>query len=69
MNIGEITKPILISSGVMILKLEDKKIIEKNNNVEIELERLINFEMNNQLNNFSSIFFNKIKKDIIVNEY
>ena len=69
LNIGEITKPILISSGVMILKLEDKKIIEKNNNVEIELERLINFEMNNQLNNFSSIFFNKIKKDIIVNEY
>ena len=69
LNIGEITKPILISSGVMILKLEDKKIIEKNNNVEIELERLINFEMNNQLNNFSSIFFNKIKKNIIVNEY
>ena len=69
LNIGEITKPILISSGIMILKLEDKKIIEKNNNDEIELDRLINFEMNNQLNNFSSIFFNKIKKDIIVNEY
>ena len=69
LNIGEITKPILISSGIMILKLEDKKIIEKNNNDEIELDRLINFEMNNQLNNFSSIFFNKIKKNIIVNEY
>ena len=69
LDIGEITKPILISSGIMILKLEDKKFIEKNNNNEIELEKLINFEMNNQLNNFSSIFFNKIKKDIIVNEY
>ena len=69
LNIGEITKPILISSGIMILKLEDKKIDEKNNNDEIELDRLINFEMNNQLNNFSSIFFNKIKKDIIINEY
>ena len=53
----------------MILKLEDKKFIEKNNNNEVELERLISFEMNNQLNNFSSIFFNKIKKDIIINEY
>ena len=69
LNIGGITKPILISSGIMILKLEDKKLIEKNTNNEIELEKLINFEMNNQLNNFSSIFFNKIKKDIIVNEY
>ena len=69
LDIGEITKPILISSGIMILKLEDKKLIEKNTNNEIELEKLINFEMNNQLNNFSSIFFNKIKKDIIVNEY
>ncbi len=69
LDIGEITKPILISSGIMILKLEDKKFIEKNNNNEVELERLISFEMNNQLNNFSSIFFNKIKKNIIINEY
>ena len=69
LDIGEFTKPILISSGIMILKLEDKKLIEKNYNIEIELEKLINFEMNNQLNNFSSIFFNKIKKNIIINEY
>ena len=69
LDIGEFTKPILISSGIMILKLEDKKLIEKNNNIKIELEKLINFEMNNQLNNFSSIFFNKIKKNIIINEY
>ena len=34
LDIGEITKPILISSGIMILKLEDKKLIEKNNNNE-----------------------------------
>ena len=69
LDIGEITKPILISSGMMILKLEDKNLIEKNTDNDVELEKLINFEMNNQLNNFSSIFFNKIKKNIIVNEY
>ena len=69
LDIGEITKPILISSGIMILRLEDKKLIEKSYNIDEELEKLINFEMNNQLNNFSSIFFNKVKKDIIVNEY
>ena len=54
---------------MMILKLKDKKLIEKNTNNEVELEKLINFEINNQLNNFSSIFFNKIKKNIIINEY
>ena len=69
LKIGDITKPILISSGIMILRLEDKKFIEPNQNIEVQLEKLINFEMNNQLNNFSSIFYNKIKKDIIINEY
>ena len=69
LDIGEITKPILISSGMMILKLEDKNLIKKNTNNDVELEKLIDFEMNNQLNNFSSIFFNKIKKNIIINEY
>ena len=69
LEIGDITKPILISSGIMILRLEDKKFIEPNQNIEVQLEKLINFEMNNQLNNFSSIFYNKIKKDIIINEY
>ena len=69
LEIGDITKPILISSGIMVIKLEDKKFIEPNQNIEVQLEKLINFEMNNQLNNFSSIFYNKIKKDIIINEY
>ena len=46
----------------MIIKLEDKKFIETNQNIDLQLEKLINFEMNNQLNNFSSIFYNKIKK-------
>ena len=69
LEIGDITKPILISSGIMIIKLEDKKFIETNQNIDLQLEKLINFEMNNQLNNFSSIFYNKIKKDIIINEY
>ena len=69
LEIGDITKPILISSGIMILRLEEKKFIETNQNIEEQLDRLINFEMNNQLNNFSTIFYNKIKKDIIINEY
>ena len=67
-DIGQITKPILISSGMLVLKLEDKKIVELNQNLEEELEKLASFEINNQLNNFSTIHYNKIKKNFIVNE-
>ena len=67
-DIGQITEPILISSGMLVLKLEDKKIVELNQNLEEELEKLASFEINNQLNNFSTIHYNKIKKNFIVNE-
>lgn len=61
--------PILIPSGVLILKLEDKKISVNEKDKNIELEKLISFEMNNQLNNFSNIHFKKIKNKLIINEY
>ncbi len=62
-NILQITKPIKISNGVLILKLNDKKKINKvTKNIDDELKKLINFEKNKQLNIFSSIHFNKIKE-------
>ena len=67
-EIGQITKPILISSGMLVLKLEDKKFIEPTQNLEEQLLKQTNFEINNQLNNFSTIYYNKIKKNFIVNE-
>lgn len=68
-KIGNITKPILISSGILILKLEDRKFVEIEKNLDDQLEKLINFEMNNQLNNFSTIYYNKIKKNLSINVY
>jgi len=64
-KVGEITKPILISSGLLVLKLEDKKFIENNDNSSEELQKQINFEMNSQLNNFSRIYYDKIKKNFL----
>ena len=69
LKIGEITKPILISSGILVLKLDDKKFFDQNINIEDELQKMIDFEMNNQLNNFSNIYFNKIKNNLPTNEY
>ena len=64
-KVGEITKPILVSSGLLVLKLEDKKFIENNSNTNEELKKQIQFEMNSQLNNFSRIYYDKIKKNFL----
>ncbi len=62
-EVSQITKPIRISNGILILKLnEKKKISEINENIDKELSKLIDYERNKQLNIFSSIHFNKIKE-------
>ena len=68
LNIGEITEPIIIRGGFLILKLNDTKKIKNKINVEEELKKLIAKETNQQLNQFSNIYFNKVKKEIKINE-
>ena len=68
-NVSEITKPIKISNGILILKLNEIKEIDYTiENIDDELSKLVNFERNKQLNIFSSIYFNKIKEKILANE-
>jgi len=64
LNIGEFTKPIVIPSGFLIIKLEDLKEEDKEINLEEEIKKLVNLKTNQQLNQFSNIYYNKIKKDI-----
>ena len=66
---GEITKPIIIPSGILLLKLEDKKIENLDINIDMALKEIIKFETNNQLNNYSLIHFNKIKSKLIIDEF
>ena len=68
LNSGDVSKPILISSGMLVLKLEDRKFEEPNKNIDQEFQKLFEFEMNSQLNNFSNIYFNKVKKKFLKNE-
>jgi len=68
LNVGEITEPIIIQGGFLILKLNDTKKIKNKVNVEVELKKLIAKETNQQLNQFSNIYFNKVKKEIKINE-
>lgn len=69
LNKGEITDPVLVSSGALILKLEDKKFMDQNVDLDKELEKNIQIELNNQLNNYSLIFYNKIKNKTNIYEF
>ena len=69
LKIKDITNPISVPGGFLILKLEDKKNIKTNLNLEKELENLVKIKTNQQLSQFSNIYFNKVKKEIYNNEF
>ena len=68
LKINDFTKPINVSSGFLILKINDIKNTKIEVNVEDELKKLTNFEKNNQLNQYSKIYFNKVKKNLQIDE-
>ncbi|MDA7785660.1 peptidylprolyl isomerase, partial [Candidatus Pelagibacter sp.] len=68
LKIGEITKPIILSNGILVLKVMNikKSIIAMD--VKSEFKKAINYERNRQLNQYSKIHYNKIKKNLNFNE-
>ena len=68
LEIGQYTKPIIIPGGALILKLDDVKEEKNNFNIDKKLNELVKYLTNEQLNQFSNIYFNKIKKNIQINE-
>ena len=68
LKIGEISKPIILPNGILLLKMIDSKNVASNIDIKIELEKAINYERNRQLNQYSKIYYNKIKKNLEANE-
>ena len=67
LQIGQITKPIILPSGILVLKLINIKNSETIMNTENEFKKAINYERNRQLNQYSKIYYNKIKKNLAFN--
>jgi len=67
-EIGKYTDPIQVNNAFLVLKINDVRKVTKNINFNKEFEKLIIIEKNRQLNNFSIIHFNKIKKNINISE-
>jgi len=68
LTVGEHTKPILVPGGFLILQLLDLRKIKKNFDINKEVKKIVNEKTNQQLNRLSNIYFNKVKKDITINE-
>ena len=69
MNEGEYTKPITVPAGFLVLKIDKIKKEKINQNIEKKIDKIINIKKNDQLNQFSKIHFNKVKKDMNINEF
>ena len=68
-QIGKYTQPIVIPGGFLILKIEDIKKVEIEINLEEAIEKVYKKKVNEQLNQYSTIYYNKVKKNISINEF
>ena len=68
LNNDEYTNPIQIPGGFLILKVKEKKTLEQNTDEEAEFLLKVKALTNQQLNQYSNIYFNKIKKNIKIYE-
>ena len=67
-NKNEYTDVIQIGNNYLILKIDEIKINKMAIDKKEALKNLIQFETNKQLNQFSKIYFNKVKKDLQIDE-
>jgi len=67
-NVGEFTRPINLPGGIVIIKIDEKKISELEIDFDLELKKMIQFEKNKQLRQFSSIYYKKIKNNAEIYE-
>ena len=69
LNQDQFSEPIKVNNSYLIIKVNQKKELKNKVNLEKELEKLINLETNRQLNNFSIIFYKRLRKNIEIYEY
>ena len=67
LKIGETSNPIILSTGILLLKVVDSRSSKPNVDLEAESKKAIDYERNRQLNQYSEIYYNKIKKNLEFN--
>ncbi len=67
-TVGNFSNPIVVPGGFLILKVENQRDVKKKLDLSKEIDLAVNEKTNEQLNKLSIVYFNKIKKDIEINE-
>ena len=65
---GEISKPIQINNTYLIIKVNQKRTVEQKINTDQEMKKLMLIEKNRQLNQYSLMYYNRIKNNLFINE-
>ena len=68
LEVGQYTSPLQVGSSFLILKIEEIKYENAIINEDEELNKMIQFETSKQLDQFSKIFYEKIKINSFINE-
>ena len=67
-NINDITLPFQTGGSFVIFKIDNIKYEEKIIDEKAELEKIIQFQTDKQLERFSKIYYNKLKINTSINE-
>ena len=69
LKIGQISKPLNIGGSFLLLFVNDKKEIQLEQDEEQILKSMIEFERSKQFEQFSQVYFNKIKLNLQIESY
>ena len=68
MALGQHSKPLLIPGGFLIIKIEQERYVDVDADIDKEFDLIVKKKTNDQLNQYSIIYLNKVKKNIQINE-
>ena len=69
LKINEVSEPIRYPNGYLLIKINEKKEMKQKINLEKELNESMKYEKNKQLNQFSLLYYKKLKQNTQIYEY
>ncbi len=65
---GEVSNPIQVNNAYLIIKINEKRNVERKIDIKKELKKLVIIEKDRQLNQYSVMYFNRIKNNLFIND-
>lgn len=69
MQRGQLTKPLKYPNGYLLIKINDIRELKEVIDIEKELKELVQYETRRQLNQYSILYYKKLKQNTSINEY